>query len=130
MTGQYHNLGPVFSYGESFKLMVVREFERGTLNKKQLNRKYGILGHCTILKWCRKYGRLHYPYRNGSIGRPMKDPQRQRIKQLEKELEDARIKLIAWDRLREVIIREDGIDVLKKDVAKQFPILRRTTPGK
>ena len=60
----------------------------------------------------------------------MKDPQKRRIKQLEKELEDARLKLIAWDRLREVIMREDGIDVLKKDAAKQFPILRRNTPGK
>lgn len=125
MDEKYPSHYPRSIYGESFKRMVVAEFERGTLNKKQLSAKYGIPGHCTLLKWCRKYGRLDYPYRNGIIGRPMKDPQKQRIKELEKELEDARLSLIAWERLREIIIQEDGIDVLKKDAAKQFPVLRR-----
>lgn len=121
---------PGSSYAESFKRMVVREFEQGTLNKKQLSRKYRLRGHCTILKWCRRYGKLHYPYRNGAIGRPMKDPQKQRIRELEKALQDERLKVIAWEKLYEVIKREDGIDLLKKDAAKQFPNLLRNIPGK
>jgi len=110
--------------------MVVREFEQGALNKKQVSLKYGILGHCTILKWCRKYGKLHYPYRNGTIGRPMKDPQKQRIKELEKALENERLKVIAYEKLIEVIKREDGIDLLKKDAAKQLPNLPGRIPEK
>lgn len=130
MAGHQPYPSPNSSYAETFKRMVVREFEQGTLNKKQLSRKYGLRGHCTILKWCRKYGNLHYPYRNGTIGRPMKDPQKQRIKELEKALQDERLKVIAWEKLYEVIKREDGIDLLKKDEAKQFPNLLRNIPGK
>jgi transposase len=51
---------PTKSYSESFKRMVVREYERGSLNKKDLGRKYGFKGHATILKWCHKYGKLYY----------------------------------------------------------------------
>ena len=60
----------------------------------------------------------------------MKDPQKQRIKELEKALQDERLKVIAWEKLYEVIKREDGIDLLKKDVAKQFPNLLRNISGK
>lgn len=130
MAGHPPYPSPGSSYAESFKRMVVREFEQGTLNKKQLSRKYRLKGHCTILKWCRKYSNLHYPHRNGVIGRPMKDPQKQRIKELEKALQDERLKVIAWEKLYEVIKREDGIDLLKKDVAKQFPNLLRNISGK
>lgn len=128
MTGQRVRLNP-FSpnprYSESFKRQVVREFEIGPLNKKQLRRKYGIKGNSTILKWCRKYGKLYYPPNSGAIGRPMKDPQKQRIKELEKTLENERLKVTAYEKLLEIIKREDGIDLLKKDAAKQLPHLPR-----
>ena len=118
-------------YTESFKLMVVREFERGRLNKDQLSLKYSIPGHNTILRWCRKYGKLHYPApRRGIIGRPMKDPAQQKIKELEQALKDEKLKVYAYEKLLEVIKREDGIDLLKKDVAKQFPNLPRSTDEK
>jgi len=62
MTGQRVTRNP-FSpdprFSESFKRQVVREFEMGLLNKKQLRRKYG---------------KLYYPPNCGAIGRPMKDP--------------------------------------------------------
>jgi len=134
MTGQ--SLTPNFPspdprYTESFKLMVVREYERGTLNKNQVARKYGIPGHNTILRWCRKYGKLHYlSPRSGIIGRPMKEPEKQKIKELEKVLEDERLKVIAYEKLLEIIKREDGIDLLKKDAAKQFKNLPGRTGGK
>ena len=74
---------PVRKYSESFKKQVVREFEQGLLNKDQLQKKYGIGGNSRVLVWCRKYGKFAY---NSSTqnGRPMKDPQKQRIKELEK----------------------------------------------
>ena len=134
MTGQQFKQNPFTPdprYTESFKQMVVREFERGSLNKKQVSRKYGIPGHNTILRWCRQYGKLHYlPPRNGIIGRPMKDPQKQRIKELERALEDEHLKVIAYEKLLEIIEREDGINLLKKDAAKQFPNLLRDIPRK
>ena len=93
---------PTNPYSENFKRTVVKEFERGSLNKKDLGRKYGIQGHATILKWCRKYGKLYYAPERSIIGRPMKDPQKQRIKELEQELENERLKVIAFKKLIEI----------------------------
>lgn len=97
----------------SFRKQVVREFERGLLNKDQLQRKYGLGGNSTVLKWCRKYGKFAYsaPVKNG---RPMKDPQKQRIKELEKKLKSAELKLKVYDKLIEVTNRELDADIVKK----------------
>ncbi len=132
MTGQDSQRNqhrPLHTFSESFKRMVVREFEEGYLNKKELGRKYGILGHATILKWCRKYGKLYYSQQS-LIGRPMKDLQKRRIKALEKELENERLKVIALQKLIEIAEREDGVSISKKDVARQLKILRQSTREK
>ena len=54
----------------------------------------------------------------------MKDPQKQRIEELKKELENERLKVIAFKKLIEIAEREDGISISKKDVARQLKILR------
>lgn len=105
-------------YSEAFKKMVVAEFERGPLNKDQLQVKYGIGGNTRIYEWCKKYGKLHYPDK-GKTGAPMKDPQKRRIKDLEKELADAKLKLLAYEKLIEIAEQEEGISILKKGEAKQ-----------
>ena len=104
---------PTPHYNEAFKKQVVREFEQGLLNKDQLQRKYGIGGNSTVLKWCRKYGKFAYntPTQNG---RPMKDPQKQRIKELEKKLKAAELKLKVYDKLIEITNRDLDQDIVKK----------------
>ncbi|MCB0278166.1 MAG: hypothetical protein KDD94_01600 [Calditrichaeota bacterium] len=73
---------PQKMYSEAFKRKVVREFETGLISKDGLKAKYQLGGKSIVLTWCRKYGRLTYsePLLRG---RRMKDPQQQRIKQLE-----------------------------------------------
>jgi transposase len=104
---------PQPKFSETFKRVVVREFEQGLLNKDQLQRKYGLGGNSTVLKWCRKYGKFVYdsPLQNG---RPMKDPQKQRIKELEKKLKAAELKLKVYDKLIEITNRELDQDIIKK----------------
>lgn len=116
-------------FSQSFKKKVVAEFERGFLNKDQLQVKYGIGGNTTVLKWCRKYGKLHYPEK-GELGRPMKDPQKQRIKDLEKQLADAKLKIEAYQKLIEISEAEEKISILKKDAAKQSVSLPKPTQEK
>ena len=108
---------PAVQYSEAFKKQVVREFEKGAFSKKQIQIKYGIKGKSRLLDWCRKYGRFAYnePTTNG---RPMKDPQKQRIKELEKKLKAAENKLKVYDKLIEVTNRELSTDVIKKIEAK------------
>ena len=104
---------PQPKFSETFKRQVVREFEQGLLNKDQLQLKYGIGGNSTVLKWCRKYGKFAYnsPTQNG---RPMKDPQKQRIKELEKKLKAAELKLKVYDKLIEITNRDLDQDIIKK----------------
>ncbi len=100
------------TYSQAFKLQVVREYERGNHTKDSLMSKYQIGGHSTVLQWCRKYGKLYYSKKT-LPGRPLKDPQKQRIKELEYELKQAREKILVYEKLLEVNKRETGIDVRK-----------------
>lgn len=111
---------PASKYSEAFKRAVVQDYERGILNKDQIQIKYGIGGNSRVLTWCRKYGKLAYPEKGQAIGRPMKDPQKRRIKELEKELELARLKLLAYEKLISIAEQSEGISILKKDAAKQL----------
>ena len=108
---------PQKAFSEAFKKQVVREFEQGLLNKDQLQRKYGLGGNSTVLKWCRKYGKFAYP-KQAATGRPMKDPQQQRIKELEAKLKAAEQKIKVYDKLIEITNRELDQDVIKKIEAK------------
>jgi transposase len=63
----------------------VSEFERGLFTKAELRRRYNILGNCCIPRWIKKYGKFTYEDKT-TIGRPMKDSQQQRIKELEAQL--------------------------------------------
>jgi transposase len=116
---------PRTRFSEAFKKMVVREFEQGLLNKDQLQHKYGLKGNCAVLKWCRKYGKFAYPQQKAT-GRPMKDPQKQRIQELEKKLKAAEQKLQIYDKLIEVTNRELGKDVVKNIEAKLHESLQQT----
>jgi hypothetical protein len=60
----------------------------------------------------------------------MKDPQKQRIKDLEKQLADAKLKLVAYERLIKIAEQEEGISILKKDEAKQSVSLPKPTQEK
>jgi transposase-like protein len=107
---------PRRKYSESFKRRVVNEYERGFLNKDRLAARHGIKGNDTILQWCRKYGKLPYPVRaDAQTGRPMKDPQKQRIKELERALSDALLKIKAYEKLIELTEQQEGIVIKKKD---------------
>lgn len=120
---------PVRKYSESFKKMVVSDYESGHFTKDQLQLKYGIGGNSRILEWCRRYGKLHYPSKGEHTGRPMKDPQKQRIKDLERALAEEKLKVAAYKKLIEVAEREEGISILKKDAAKQSQSLDKPTHG-
>lgn len=119
---------PQKCFSEAFKKMVVREFEQGLMNKDQLQGKYGLGGNSTVLKWCRKYGKFAYPEQKAT-GRPMTDPQKQRIKELEGKLKAAEQKLKVYDKLIEVTNRELNEDVVKKIEAKLHKSLQQSEPS-
>jgi len=81
-------------YSEAFKMEAVRELESGDLPYVDIQRKYGIKGATTVVKWVRKYG-------NGSRGKVIRVERPEeinelkrlkgRVRQLESALADANI---------------------------------------
>ena len=116
-------------YSEGFKRMIVSEYESGKSTKANLKRKYGISGNSCIPNWLKKYGKFEHPTYS-SKGRPLKDIQkrkekeleqsiRSREKELEKMLAIKEAELDAYKRFITIAEEELNIKIVKKSGAKQ-----------
>jgi transposase len=94
-------------YGVGFKLAVVRQVEKGDLTYKQAQREYGIQGRSTVLVWLRKHGELDWRRPGMSIPKVNETPA-QKIKRLEKELSDERLKNEILNRMIDLSDRSTG----------------------
>lgn len=107
---------------EAFKRQVVSEYERGGITKDAIAAKYGIKGHSTVLRWCRKYGKFDYSsLETKRLGRPLMDPLQRRIKELEaavaerdRSLQTAQQKIYAL----ETLVKE--IEKVSKGIVKKL----------
>jgi transposase-like protein len=116
--GKVYKPHPPKNYSEAFKRQIVSEYERGLNTKAGLKLKYGILGNSCITSWCKQFGKLTYTESN-VIGRPMKDPQKQRIKELEEQLRQKSLELEAYQNFISIAERELQIKIVKKSGSKQ-----------
>lgn len=106
-------------YGLAFKLEVVHAVEKGELSYKQAQRKYGIQGRSTVLVWLRKFGNLNWSLpKQHSLEEQDPTPE-QRIKELEKILEDEKAKNLIYKTMIDIVEKEYGLPVRKKFFAKQ-----------
>ncbi|WP_439880971.1 IS3 family transposase [Pontibacter sp. MBLB2868] len=101
-------------YPLGFKLAVVRQVEEGELTYKQAQRHYGIQGRSTVLVWLRKHGRLDWRY--PGIHTRMKEAETpaQKIKRLERELSDERLRRQVLEKMVEDIDQQLGTGFSKK----------------
>lgn len=93
-------------------------------------RKYGIQGHSTILRWCKKYG--NFDYENRQKERFMQSPQ-QRIRELEQrlrllerqnkflteQLQEAEDKAAILDRIIDIAEADMNVPIRKKRLPEQ-----------
>ena len=81
-------------YTLGFKLAVISQVEKGEMTYKQAQKAYGIQGRSTVLNWLRKFGNLDWkkPIIYSVSSPKMKETPAQKIKRLEKELEEQRLK--------------------------------------
>lgn len=117
--------GKCARYTEAFKQHVVGEIGAGRISQTEASRRYGILGHSTILKWIRKYRKQPF-YRTQRKGMKRMDEKEiellrmeNEIKELKRELEDARFKNVVLETLVDVAERELGVPIRKKYGAKR-----------
>lgn len=112
-------------FTEAFKRHVVGEVESGRISQSDASRRYGILGHSTILKWCRKYGKFpsNRTQKTGIKRMDKKEIELLRIqnenKTLRQELDEARFKNVVLETLVDVAERELQISIRKKYGAKR-----------
>ena len=115
---ELRTLSPSRPYSETFKRLVVKEFEQGLFTKAELRRRYNIRGNSCLYRWLKKYGKFTYCDKQ-NIGRPMKDPQSQRIKELEALLAKKEQELLVYKKFIEIAERELKVEIVKKSGSKQ-----------
>ncbi len=105
-------------YSLAFKLAVVDQVEKGELTYKQAQDHYGIQGCSTVLVWLRKHGRLNWMNgtpkflkRGTSVETPKSElTPEQRIKALEKELADTKMKADFFEAVVNVLEKDFNLE--------------------
>ncbi len=107
-------------FPEEFRRWAVTKVESGELSVEEINRDYGIQGHSTVVKWCRRYGTKQYPVGPQRASAERASPEerkihvlRSQVKVLERELKEARLKQATLESLVEVAEQRYGIVVKK-----------------
>ncbi|MBC7850793.1 MAG: transposase [Chitinophagaceae bacterium] len=126
---EQHNqqVRPVRQYSEMFKRQVIEEYLSGSATQAALQRKYDIRGKCAILSWRRTLGMMRETNEDGctlgvlnaSVVTKMKQVKsttelQQRIKELERQLEDAQLRAEAYSRIIDKAEKELKIPIRKK----------------
>ena len=101
-------------YDLGFKLAVVDQVECGELTYKQAQKRYGIQGRSTVLVWLRKHGKLDWKKPHKNTMSKFKETPAQKLKRLEKELEDERIRNKVLTRMVDICDQEYGMGLRKK----------------
>lgn len=116
-------------YTLAFKLSVVEQVEHGELTYKEAQKRYGIQGRSTVLIWLRKHGHLDWYNLSSSdlmrtemTKKPSLPPTpEQRIKALESELKDTKLKAQLFETMLEIIKTEYGVKLPKKPLNAPLP---------
>ncbi len=106
-------------YNLGFKLAIVSQVEKGELTYKQAQVKYGIQGRSTVLVWLRKHGNLDWSNPCLFMKSKSKETPAQKIKRLEKELEDERLKNKILNTMIDISDQQYGTTIRKKYLSKQ-----------
>ena len=107
-------------FTEEFRRSIVLKVESGEQSVTELKRQYGILGHSTILKWCRRYGGKQYPVMprkkvDVSLSHQEKQLQelRNQVKVLERDLKESRLKQATLETLIDIAEKEYSVNIKK-----------------
>lgn len=106
-------------YNLGFKLALVSEVEKGNYTYKQIQKTYGIQGRSTVLVWLRKYGTLDWSKPNLHSMPKSKETPAQKIKRLERELSDEKLKNKLLNTIVDIADEQFGTSMRKKLLSQQ-----------
>lgn len=101
-------------YTMAFKLSVVSQVEKGELTYKQAQKTYGIQGKSTVLVWLRKHGTLDWRKPSVHYMHQSKETPAQKIKRLEQELRDERMRNKILNTMIDISDEQYGTSIRKK----------------
>ena len=108
-------------YNMGFKLAVISQVEKGELTYKQAQKAYGIQGRSTVLVWLRKHGTLDWS--NAKLhfmsSPKQKETPAQKIKRLERQLADERLKNKLLNEMINISDKQYGTSIRKKYLPNQ-----------
>jgi transposase-like protein len=116
-------------YSEAFRRKVIEEYLTGDVSKMFLLRKYGIKMKSGIQRWMKRYGYEDYkqqvvikfsavmPYaliKKMNTGKASKQQLEERIRELERQLEDEKLRSEAYQRIIEKAEKDLKVPIRKK----------------
>lgn len=102
-------------YPEELKIEIVEQVTSKSMTKVEANRRYGIKGHSTIMKWIKKYGYLPEQKQTGvKFMKKRIEESEERIRKLEKLLAEKELKLEEAN--LKAKFYETMIDIAEKDL--------------
>lgn len=116
---QYKKKRTQRDYNLGFKLAVISQVEKGELTYKQAQKKYGIQGRSTVLVWLRKHGNLDWSKPALLMKSKSKETPAQKIKRLERELEDEKLKNKILNTMIDISESQYGTAIRKKYSSQQ-----------
>jgi len=118
----------VNQFTDEFKVMVIQEYLNTDISRKELQEKHGFRGNSAVSDWMRKFGGNKATDEQISIQKAMskeleKTPQERKleakIKELEKALEQERLRTLALNTMINIAERDLKISIRKKSGTKQ-----------
>jgi len=106
-------------YNMGFKLAVVSQVEQGEFTYKQAQKAYGIQGRSTVLVWLRKHGTLDWSNPISNQMPKSKETPAQKIKRLERELSDEKLKNKVLNTMIDISDKQYGTAIRKKYLPNQ-----------
>lgn len=114
-------------YSLGFKLQLVTAIEKGDMTYKQAQDIYGIQGRSTVLTWLRKHGKMDWS-QSPKIIMPKspkaKESPAQKIKRLERELDDEKMRNLLLNEVVNIMDAEHGTGLRKKYIAKEQEVFK------
>lgn len=107
------------NYNLGFKLAVISQVEKGEMTYKQAQKSYGIQGRSTVLVWLRKHGILDWSQPSLQCMPKSKETPAQKIKRLERELSDEKLKNEILNKMIDLSDQQYGTGIRKKFSPKQ-----------
>ena len=115
-------------FTDEFRFQVVQEYLNTGISQKQLQKKYSIGGNNCINNWMRKFGTSEVTVEQINLQQAMskeeeKTPRERKleakVKELERALEQERLRTLALDTMINIAERDLKISIRKKSGTKQ-----------